>query len=111
MTIDAAAVTVAKDIILAVAAIVAAYVGLRGLGTWQRQLRGNTEYQLAKSILASAYEVREAIAFVRHPLMEHSREPDLPQATLKELSARDKEWHALAQAYQRRWEKIHTARP
>ena len=110
MTIDATTITAAKDIILAGAAVVAAYVGFRGLGTWQRQLRGNTEYQLAKSILASAYEVREAIAIVRHPLMEYSREPDLPQEKLKELSAREKEWHALAQAYQSRWEVIPRAR-
>ena len=103
-------VTIAKDIILSLAAIVAVFVGLRGLGTWRRQLRGNTEYQLAKSMLVSVYELREAIASVRFPLMQYSREPDLPQEELKELSQREREWHVLAQAYQRRWEPVPTAK-
>ena len=89
----------------------AACVGVRCLNTWRRQLRGNTEYQLAKSILASVYEVREAIVSVRHPFMLYSREPDhLPQEKLKELSQGEREWHALAQAYQRRWEPVQTAK-
>lgn len=55
-------VSVAKDIILAFAAIVASYVGIKGLGTWRRQLKGNAEYELAKNILTAIYELREAIA-------------------------------------------------
>lgn len=110
MIMDATTVAVAKDVVLAGAAIVASYVGVRGLGTWQRQLRGNTEYQLAKSMLVSVYEVREAIASVRHPFMQYSREPDLPQERLKDLSQREREWHALSQAYQRRWDLIPAAK-
>jgi len=103
-------IAIVKDVILSGVAIVAAYVGLRGLGTWRRQLRGNTEYQLAKSMLASVYELREAIASVRHPFMQYSRDPELPQETLKELSQREREWHALAQAYQRRWDPVPEAK-
>lgn len=103
-------ISIAKDVILAAAAIVASYVGFRGLGTWQRQLRGNTEYQLAKTLLVSVYELREAIAGVRNPFMQYSREPDLPEEKLKDLSQREREWHALAQAYQRRWEPVPAAK-
>lgn len=99
-------VVIVKDIVLTLAAIVAGYVGIRGLGTWRRQLRGNTEYQLAKSMLTSVYELREAISSVRNPFMQYSKEPDLPEDKLKELSQREREWHALAQAYQRRWEPV-----
>ncbi len=103
-------IAIAKDVILSVAAIVASYVGLRGLGTWRRQLRGNTEYQLAKTLLVSAYELREAVAGVRNPFMQYSKEPDLPHDKLKDLSQREREWHALAQAYQRRWEPVSAAK-
>ena len=106
----AEAIAIAKDVILSIAAIIAAYVGIRGLDTWRRQLRGNTEYQLAKSLLTSVYELREAIAGVRNPFMQYSREPDLPADKLKDLSQREREWHALAQAYQRRWEPVPTAK-
>lgn len=103
-------VAIVKDVVLAIAAIVAASVGLRGLGTWRRQLRGNTGYQLAKNILSSVYELREAIAGVRSPLMQYSREPELSQDKLRELSHREKEWHAWAQAYQRRWDPVPAAK-
>lgn len=99
-------VSIVKDIVLTLAAIVAGYVGIRGLDTWRRQLRGNTEYQLAKTMLTSVYELREALSSVRNPFMQYSKEPDLPQDKLKELSQREREWHALAQAYQRRWEPV-----
>jgi len=52
----------AKDLVLMAAAIVASYVGIKGLGSWRRQLRGNAEYQLAKNILAAIYELREAVS-------------------------------------------------
>ncbi|NTU50397.1 MAG: hypothetical protein HGA87_05900, partial [Desulfobulbaceae bacterium] len=99
-------VGIVKDIVLTLAAIVAGYVGIRGLSTWRRQLRGNTEYQLARNVLASVYELREAISSVRNPFMQYSKEPDLPADKLKELSQREREWQALAQAYQRRWEPV-----
>ena len=99
-------VAIVKDIVLTLAAIVAGYVGIRGLGTWRRQLRGNAEYQLAKSMLTSVYELREAMSGIRNPFMQYSKELDLPEDKLKELSQREGTWHALAQAYQRRWESV-----
>jgi hypothetical protein len=66
-----------KDAVLTGAAIVAGYVGLRGLGTWRRQLKGNTEYELAKSLLKAVYELREAIVSARFPFMIYLREPDM----------------------------------
>lgn len=103
-------ITLLKDIALIAAAITAIYVGIKGLGTWRRQLRGNTEYTLAKNILTSMYELREAISGVRNPFMMYSSEPDLPQEELDELSQKEKEWLALAQAYQKRLEPIPAAR-
>jgi hypothetical protein len=102
--------SVAKDVVLTLAAGVAMYVGVRGLNTWRRQLRGNTEYALAKSVLTSIYELRGAIAGVRHPFMQYSAEPDLPPEKLSQLDSRQIQWHALAQAYQRRWQPVAAAK-
>jgi hypothetical protein len=53
--------SIIKDIVTIVAAGVAAYVGFRGLQTWQRQLRGNAEYDLARRVLVAVYKVRDVI--------------------------------------------------
>ena len=37
-------IAVTKDAVLAVGAIVGSYVALRGLNTWNRQLKGGAEY-------------------------------------------------------------------
>lgn len=97
---------VIKDVVLTGAAIIAAYVGLKGLGAWKSQLVGNTEYELAKQILRSVYEVRDALSSVRNPFMQYSQEPDLPEEKLKELNQQEKQWHAKAQAFQKRWEPV-----
>ena len=81
-----------KDAVLTGAAIIAGYVGLKGLGTWRRQLKGNTEYELAKSLLKAVYELREAIVSARFPGMIYLREPDMPEEKLKELSEQEKKW-------------------
>ena len=99
-----------RDMILIGAAIIAGYVGLKGLGTWRRQLKGNTEYKLAKQLLGSVYELREAIVSVRNPFMQYSQEPAMPEEKLKELSQREREWHAMSQAYQKRWEPVPKAK-
>jgi hypothetical protein len=99
-------VAIVKDIIVAIAAGIAAYVGIRGLNTWRRQLAGNTEYQLARNILTSVYELRDAIIRVRDPFMSYSAEPDLSEEKLRSLDRADREWHAMAQAYQKRWDPI-----
>ena len=96
----------AKDIAVTGAALVAAYIGLRGLSAWRRQLTGNAEYQLAKNILACVYELRDRVIEVRSPFMSHSSEPDLPKETLENMSREQKDWHAYAQAYQKRWDRI-----
>ncbi len=101
---------IVKDFVLSGAGVVAAYVGLKGLGTWRQQFKGNKEYELAKRLLTSVYELREAVNSVRHPFMHYSEEPDMPEDKLKELSDREKQWHALAQAYQKRWEPVPKAK-
>jgi hypothetical protein len=99
-------VPIGKDIAVALAAIVGGFVGIRGLATWQHQLSGNTGYRLAKDILTCIYDIRDTIDAIRNPLVSYSREPDLPKEQLENLSTRQREWHALAQAYERRWRPL-----
>lgn len=98
--------SVVKDTILTAAAVVAGYVGLRGLNTWRRQLAGNAEYELAKSALTCLYRLRDVIEVVRNPLASYSQEPDLPAEQLKNMDAKQKEWYAYVQMYEKRWAPV-----
>ncbi len=51
------------------AAITGAVVAVKGLGTWQRQLKGQSEYELSRRILVALFKYRDAITGVRHPAM------------------------------------------
>lgn len=49
------------------AIIIAAIISIIGLNTWKRQLKGNSEYNLAIKASISLYELREVIIQVRNP--------------------------------------------
>jgi len=98
-----------KNLVFIGAAFVGGYVGIQGLGAWREQLKGKTEYELAKQLLRSVYELREAIASVRDPFMSYPQEPDLPKEKLQELTPQEKAHYALGQAYEKRWEPISKA--
>ena len=60
-------ISIAKDTLTAVAALTAAIVAVLGLQAWKKQLKGKVEYELARRVLRAAFNVRDAIRFVRNP--------------------------------------------
>lgn len=60
-------ISISKDILTGVAALTAAIVAVLGLQAWKRQLKGKVEYELARRVLRAAFNVRDAIRFVRNP--------------------------------------------
>lgn len=58
-----------KEVVVTLAALSGAVIAALGLRTWRRQLKGHTEYELARRFLRAVYRVRDAIGAVRHPLM------------------------------------------
>jgi hypothetical protein len=63
------AITTFKDVVVAIAAFVGMIVALTGLNTWNRQLKGEVEYELTRRLLKCTYRLREAIQGVRHPMI------------------------------------------
>lgn len=49
-------------------------IGTLGLTTWRRQLRGTSEYELAKKAIFKAYEIQQALQTVRNPVLHLSKE-------------------------------------
>lgn len=83
-------ISISKDITLAIAAIVGSYVGVNGLKTWERQLKGNAEYDLARRLLKRTYQWRDAVQQVRNPLGIGGAEASIE--------------------YQKRWDEVRNAK-
>ncbi|EGQ7764567.1 hypothetical protein QPB21_004659 [Vibrio alginolyticus] len=97
-----------KDIVVAGSAFGAAFIAYRGLSTWQRELKGKSEYQLAKDVLRSVYKVREAFKHVRNPAImgyEYPEELTTHSGHLKSESRYEGNSHV----YQERWKKMDAA--
>jgi hypothetical protein len=95
-----------KDLVLVVTAVIASYVALKGLSTWRRQLRGQSEYELAGRFLKSLFLFRDSLKNVRNPFSWHSNIPNLPKDQLDRLSENEKQWYATAQDFEKRWHRF-----
>jgi len=63
-----------KDVVSIIGTVGALTIGGLGLFTWRRQLRGTSEYQIAKKAILKTYEVQQAIQSVRNPMLYLSKE-------------------------------------
>ncbi|EOX1771825.1 hypothetical protein ACPD1F_000611 [Vibrio cholerae] len=63
-----------KDVFSILGTIGALIIGTFGLFTWRRQLRGTSEYDLAKKAVFKTYEVQQALQAVRNPMLYLSKE-------------------------------------
>jgi hypothetical protein len=68
-------IATAKDIVLALAAVVTATVAVKGLNTWNRQLRGTADFDVARCLAKAAYKVRERLQSCRSPLLSAQEFP------------------------------------
>lgn len=108
-------ISVVKDIVVAISAATATLIAFKGLGTWQRELKGKSEYQLAKDVLRSVYKVREAFKQVRSPMImgyEYPEEMRSHTGHLKEeyryegtLRVYEERWKSMADAFKELEEK------
>jgi len=96
-----------KDVVSIVSSIALVLIGISGLETWKRQLRGNT----ARDVLRAVYKTRDAIRHVRNPFMssaEHLVALQKSGFDTEKIIKFDDELQKRASglAYQYRWEKI-----
>lgn len=66
---SASTVSAVADVLTALGALAAAAVAGLGLATWREQLKGRTEYDLARRMLKKTYRLREAVRAARSPLI------------------------------------------
>ena len=101
-------ISIVKDFMLTIAAFIGMIVAIKGLGTWNRQLKGGAEYELARKILRHTYRLRGTIKDLRNPMIVPS-EQNFPDDE-RRLSMEEKRFYGIHHAYQMRWEKVNTAR-
>lgn len=99
-------VSVTKDIVLTIAGGIGAYVALKGLNTWNRQLKGGVEYELTRRLLKLTYRLRDAIRNVRNPAMFGGEMPYPSSDEAKEMSRDQINYYGMSKAYQNRWDKV-----
>lgn len=88
--------SIIKDILLALAAIITAIVAIKGLKIWRSQLKGTNEYKLSEEILGKTYKLEDTIRSARSPwvsvgeLSQRAQERGITETeTSQERSARD----------------------
>ena len=99
-------IPVGKDVLLAVFSIVGAYVALRGLNTWDRQLKGSAEYHLARRILKVSYRLRDAIKRVRHPAIWNAEMLAPTKEESENVTDEEVRYFGTRRAYEARWQRV-----
>lgn len=96
-------VSTVKDVVLAVVGATGAGVALGGLSAWREQMRGRTEYELARRLLANTYRTRDAVNDVRSPYMSGAEMENPPQDSPYAVSDDARQHYQYAAGYSRRF--------
>jgi hypothetical protein len=98
-------ITTSKDIVLALAAIITAVVAVKGLSTWNRQLRGTAGFDVARSLAKCSYKVRDKLQVCRSPLLSaHEFPAEYHDAGLKKSAEQEAKGYAFV--YSNRWSPV-----
>ena len=94
-----------RDIIVAIAAGVTAFVAYSGLEKWKAELRGKADYEVARSLIKSIYKLRDEIGYCRSPFIPAQEFPDGYQG-FAGGGTFDDEGRAYAHVYSNRWTPV-----
>ncbi|MGA2505239.1 MAG: hypothetical protein ABSG01_14225 [Anaerolineales bacterium] len=101
-------ISLVKDLVTIASIGIAGYVALRGLQAWRDQLKGTSDYQLAKRLLKATYQLRNALQRVREPFIKPGEFAYAVKEAQLDIKSSDKDFHAASTAavYQMRWKPV-----
>ena len=104
-------ISLIKDALSIVSGIILTTIAFLGLQTWKKQLKGNTEYNLARRFLRSVYKIRNAIDYIRNPFITSGETASAIQESNIVIDKSDSDNRATSQnaVYQQRWNRIQDA--
>lgn len=95
-----------KDIIVSIAAIMTAVAAVVGLTQWSKELRGKAKFEASRSLLRSAYSLRDSIATCRAPFV---RAGEFPPGYTGINATPDDDANAWAHVYESRFSSVRDA--
>ena len=101
-------VAIIQDGLVGAAAVAAALIAYFGVDAWKRELKGKSEYELAKRVLISVYKVREAFKQVRNPAIYQYEYPEEMKDESGHLH-KDKDYAGSLHVYEERWAVLENA--
>jgi hypothetical protein len=99
-------ITAAKDCVLAFAALATSIIAGIGLQTWNRQLKGTANFEVARSLAKATYKLRDDLRMCRSPFISTSEFPagyNSLRSDAQETAA------AYGHVYSNRWKPVFTA--
>jgi len=100
-------VSLVKDAIPAIAAVLTTAFAIWGLNSWRRELKGRAQFDVARSLIKATYQVREALQNCRSRLITHGESPEWYRGALaKQPHTHEEEAEAWSFIYRRRWEPV-----
>lgn len=92
-----------KDGFTALSVPATAFIAIRGLNTWQRQMKGTAEFELMRNVLRAVYKVRDTLRTARSPAFWTGEGDDVniedPNAQLTQADkARISRWNKVSEA-------------
>ncbi|MFA6273827.1 MAG: hypothetical protein WC662_01580 [Candidatus Paceibacterota bacterium] len=102
---------ITKDLITMLGIGIASFVAISGLSAWKKQMKGKTDYEVARRCLKSVYKLREAIKYVRNPYISVGEmEKSLEESGLKDNKDLTKNQKTNWAVYDARWKKVSEAK-
>ena len=101
--------SIIRDFLSVISSLLVFVIAYKGLQTWKKQLKGNTEYELARRLLKAVYKVRDSIKQYRFVIANSGEiSQALKEAGVEKEEFSTPEYHAKSQEalYQLRWKKI-----
>jgi hypothetical protein len=80
------------DYITAISAVIGIGIAGIGLSAWKKQLRGTSEYELAKKLMLEVYRLRDALQATRNPFLSISESDKDDTKDTWEITAYNKRW-------------------
>lgn len=98
---------ITKDVISILGTLSAIGLGFYGINAWRRQLKGTSEFELAKKAVHGAYEFEQYINSVRNPMLNLKAEEVEAGRTLQE---EQRVYNERMQMLQEKWVDLQTVR-
>lgn len=96
-----------SSIVTALATVAGVVLAVKGFSAWKDQLKGKTDYELARRYLRAVYRVRDAIKFVRNPFIPVEEMSVALKESGRELDSDSQETSRAV--YNLRWKKVNEA--